>query len=76
MTNTTLLRQFINDSGKKMSYLANKLGISRYALLKKISNQNEFKGSEIVILKNELGLTNEQRDSIFFASEGEYNSTT
>lgn len=66
MTDTRLLREKIKNSGFKLSALADSLGITRYGLLKKIKNETEFKASEISKIKEVLGLTNEERDKIFF----------
>lgn len=67
MTNTALLEEEIKNSGLKKSYLAQKLGLSRFGLAKKISGETEFKASEIVTLCTELKITSpKQRDRIFF----------
>lgn len=67
MTDSELLRAAIRSSGYKMSYLAEKLGITPQGLYKKIGNQSEFKASEILILTQILGLSHRERESIFFA---------
>ena len=66
MTDTNLLKAKISESGKTMTFIARKLGISRESLYLKINNSHEFKASEIETLKNELSLTNKERDAIFF----------
>lgn len=67
MTNTTLLRSIIKESGIKYVCIAEKLGISRYALSLKIDNKNEFKAGEIKKLCELLGIDSaEQMESIFF----------
>ena len=50
MTNTALLEKLISDSGLKLSYIADKLGITRQALYKKIKGLAQFTGPEIKIL--------------------------
>lgn len=68
MTNTDLLKKKILDSGVKYKYLAQKLGISRQWLLKKINNEREFTAGEISILCEELGISKmREKDTIFFA---------
>lgn len=67
MTNTTLLEKFIAESGYKRSYLAKCIGITSYALARKISNKSEFKGSEMDILCKLLNIDVENRMAIFFA---------
>ena len=62
MTNTTLLRQKIDESGYKLQFLAEKCGF-----MKKVNNETEFKASEIKVLKELLKLTNEEANKIFFA---------
>lgn len=72
MTNTELLEEEIEKSGFKKSHIAQKMGISRYCLTRKIRNENEFKASEIVILCNILGITDRLKmERIFFAHKVE-----
>lgn len=68
MTNTDLLKEAISKSGFKISYIAEKIGLTRVALTNKIYNRSEFKQSEIEALCNILGLKNKERNSIFFNS--------
>ena len=68
MTDTELLRKTIRDSGLKLEYIAQKLGLTRFGLQKKIENDTEFKASEIIDLCNVLNIADlEQRERIFFA---------
>lgn len=67
MTDTTKLRQKVQESGLKYKFLAQKLNLSPYALLQKIENDTEFKASEIYILQELLNLTTEEKEQIFFA---------
>lgn len=64
--NTNLLRKTIKDTGKTITFLADRLGISRECFYGKISGNTEFKASEIVTLANELDLSKNTRDKIFF----------
>lgn len=66
MINTTLLRQKIDESGYKLTYLAEKCGLTYYGLMKKVNNETEFKVSEIMRLKELLNLTDEDATDIFF----------
>lgn len=66
MTNTTLLREKIDESGYKLRFIAKQIGITYAGFLKKINNETEFKASEIQGLKDLLNLTDEERDKIFF----------
>ena len=42
MTNTEMLRDAIKARGLKYNYVAEQLGITPYALQKKIDNENDF----------------------------------
>ena len=70
MTNTVELERLITDSGLKLGYIAERLGITRQALWMKIENQTEFKPSEIQILCDLLSVDSlEKKEIIFFAPE-------
>ena len=70
MTNTELLKEKIQKSGLKKSYIAKSIGLSSYGLALKIQNENEFKASEIEKLCILLGIDDlEERCAIFFASK-------
>ncbi len=71
MVNLTLLRNTINDSGVTIVSIAEKIGISREGLYKKLSGEAEFKASEIEKITSAMRLSKEERDSIFFAQEVE-----
>ena len=69
MTNTKLLEDVIANSGYKKSYIAKSIGITRYSLMKKIRNENEFKASEINGLCNLLNINSaDDKVRIFFAN--------
>ncbi len=68
MTDTYKLKSVIQNEGLKYYKIAEKLGLSRQGLKKKIENDSEFKASEIVVLTELLNLANDERDKIFFAS--------
>ena len=70
MTNTTLLVQLIRESGLKLSFIAEKLGISRQALHRKIKGLVQFVGPEIKIMCELLHLeTWAQIQPVFFADD-------
>ena len=75
MTNTKLLEQRIKDSGLKLTYIADKLGIVWITLRRKLDGEYEFKQSEIVIMQGLLHLTDEETRAIFLAPEVEKIST-
>ena len=68
MTNTTLLRRKIDESGYKLIFLAEKCGLTYQGFMKKVNNETEFKASEIQTLKELLNLTTEEVNAIFFCS--------
>ncbi len=67
MTDTVKLRELISKSGLKLGYIANQLGISRFALSNKIQNRTEFRVSEIVKMCELLCIDYDSREQIFFA---------
>ena len=75
MTNTRLLEQKIKDSGLKLTYIADRLGVVWITLRRKLDGESEFKQSEIVVLKDLLHLTDEEIKAIFFISKVEELST-
>lgn len=71
MTNTQLLEAKIKASGKKISYLAAKCGLSYAGFRNCVTNKAEFKPSQIEILCIELGITSlKEKNQIFFAPVG------
>jgi hypothetical protein len=68
MTNTSLLRKKIDESGYKLRFIASKLGITYQGFLKKINNETEFKASEMQILRELLNLTDAEFEQIFFTN--------
>lgn len=76
MTNTAMLRERISESGLKLQFIAEKLGISRYALSMKLDNRSEFKTSEVAILCEVLGISRlEEKEQIFFKPTVDLKST-
>lgn len=74
MTNTTLLKKLIQESGLKLSFIADQLGISRYALYKKIDGAVQFTGKEIKIMCKLLKLKSWAKiRPVFFADEVDEN---
>lgn len=53
--------------------IAEKMGISRQSLYLKMKGNREFKISEIAKLCDILRLTNDEKNLIFFANEGDKN---
>ena len=67
MTNSKMFRATVSSRGIKYKHLASILGITPYGLQKKIDNLSEFKASEIQLLSTTLALSEQERNSIFFA---------
>lgn len=67
MVDTELLEQKIIESGKKIGYLADKLGISRQYFRMKCKNKADFTNRETDILCDELNITTlTEKEKIFF----------
>lgn len=64
--NIDKLRDTIDKSGKTITHIANVLGITREGLYNKLNGEVEFKLSEVQLLTEDLRLTTEERDNIFF----------
>lgn len=74
MTNTKLLVNLIKDSGLKLSFIAEKLDISRQALYRKINGIVPFTGPEIKIMCELLNLkTWGKIKPVFFADNVDEN---
>ena len=67
MTNTELLREKIDQSGYKLRFIAEKIGITYQGLLNKIYFCRQYRANEIQALYDLLDLTEEERVAIFFA---------
>lgn len=68
MTNTTMLEQYIENSGYKKSFIAQQIGLTAYSLSRKINNKSEFKAREITALCEILKITAKDKEAIFFAN--------
>ena len=67
MTNTLLLEMYIRRAGVTNRDLAKVVGLSQTGFYDKLKGRTEFRQSEIKIITERIGLTNEERDSVFFA---------
>lgn len=68
MTNTELLKRAIDESGLKVGFIANFVGISRQLLWKKVNNLTPFNQYEIDKMCEVLKITSlKQKEAIFFA---------
>lgn len=69
MFNGLLLEIAITRSQISKRDLAKKLGISEQGLYNKLKGVSEFRASEIRTLTDELSLSAQEREEIFFAKE-------
>jgi len=68
MPNTAKLNQKIAESGLKKNYIADQLGISRYAFYMKLNGESDFTTTEVRSLCNVLGIKKlSEKEAIFFA---------
>ena len=68
MTNTEMLKDIIDKSGLKVSFIAEYVGISRQSLWNKINNLSPFNQYEIDKMCDILKITSlKQKEAIFFA---------
>lgn len=76
MTNSKLLKERIEQSGLKLGFIADKLGMSQYWFKKKVNNEKNFLAWEIQVLCKLLNITSlREKDRIFFAENVEEYST-
>ena len=73
--NNDLLKEVIQDNGVKVSVLADKIGISRQSLFMKLNGERAFDQGEIMALKTNLHLSDDQFMEIFFNDVVEEKST-
>lgn len=73
--NNEKLKEVIQDSGIKISVLADKIGISRQSLYMKVNGERSFDQGEIMALKSNLHLSDEQFMTIFFSDDVDKLST-
>lgn len=73
--NNDLLKEVIKDRGIKITSLADKIGITRQSLSQKLNGEREFTQGEILAIKNNLRLSDEEFMLIFFNSNVEESST-
>lgn len=68
MTNSELLKKIIEESGLKIGFIADYVGISRQLLWKKINNLTPFNQYEIDKMCEVLKITSlRHKEAVFFA---------
>lgn len=68
MIDTLELKTILFRKQITLKKLSDLIGLSTTTLSYKINNKIEFKSSEIKAMQEILGLTNDERDKIFFAN--------
>ena len=66
MLNTQLLDDRIKQSGFKISFIVEKLGLSRNGFDKKRKGKTPFRIAEVYVLKDLLKLSDDEEQAIFF----------
>ena len=66
MTDEAELRKRIDERGLKLKFIAGVCGLSYQGFLNKLTNASEFTASEILKLRELLGLSAEDAEGIFF----------
>lgn len=70
LTNADLLKKKIKESGLKLGFIADKLGVSRPTLRTRIEGESDFRVYEIVLLCELLNITSlQEKNDIFFAKK-------
>lgn len=68
MTNQEMLKGVIAESGLKLGYIAEQLGINRASLYNKLNGKSKFNQEEIKILCSLLKITSlKEKEAIFFS---------
>ena len=77
VTDTALLQKYVDDSGLKQRYIAEKIGLTSYGYARKRDNLSSFRASEIDALCELLKINSlEERFAVFFAKEGDLKTTS
>lgn len=69
MINTELLKQKIEDSGYRFSWIAKQLTLSPYGLRKKVNGENKFYIGEMKKICEILKINEKEKKKIFFKNE-------
>lgn len=69
MTDIYALKDAINKSGYKLTYIAERVGLTYQGLKNKIDGKNEFTTSEVKAMCDVLAINSlKERERIFFAN--------
>lgn len=70
MLDRELLQEKLDSSGISITFIADKMGISRGTFYNRMEN-GDYKASEILLLSDILQLNNDEREEIFLRQSGE-----
>lgn len=65
--NAIAMKEFVDERAIRVSLMAQKLGISRYSLYKKLSGESEFKVNEMRRFIELTRMTQDEVQKIFFS---------
>ena len=68
MVNTQLLDERIEQSGLKVGFIVEKIGLSRNGFDKKRKGKTPFRTAEIYVLSDLLKLSDDDKTTIFYAN--------
>ena len=63
---TVALDGWLKNSGYRMNHFSDTLGITRQSFSNKCKGKTQFKLSEVYVIAHMLGMTDQEKDSIFF----------
>ena len=69
MVDTVRLKELVDESGLRKSFICEKLGITRSGYFKKETGKSDFTASEIKVLKGLLKLSNKDVADIFLTEK-------
>ena len=71
MVNTQLLEERIHQSGLKVGFIVQTVGLSHNGFYKKLRGKTPFRTAEIYVISDLLRLSDADKNAIFFADEVE-----
>ena len=69
MTDIKKLIEIMDNKCVSRKLLAERLGITRYGLDKKLNEGSDFKAWQMYVIKEVLSLSDEEAEAIFFAKD-------
>ena len=75
MTDSTLLRNKLTESGYKLGFIAEQCGLTYQGFKYKVDGKHDFTAPEIYKLRDLLRLSPDEVEAIFFANDVDKTST-